>query len=317
MENPTISPPPPPPNFLVVCRHALMTIYVVIFMGCFFAIGVCLYYLSALALDSFQTSAVFSAILVTSSVLLVSSVWGCHRTKDVRSHRNQANNRIFLIVFALFLGALITFDVLTRQNYELLREIESEPLGYWDLHRGEESDLLYNFALEFDDMWEAGGCSGNNCTDPQCSGNPVNTTPLVCDDEGMQAQFQSFIDSYDGTADELRDCVDLVTSIMETETSIETFPVVTWCEARSSIIESARKSNLAMFCIVMVQSIMVFFSIPLMFVYVERWRKERPIHSNQPFLYTSMTDSRWLRSVRSDDELKRGAKKSQITADIP
>ena len=291
-----------------------MAVYVIIFVGCFFAIGVCLYYLSALALDSFQTSAVFSAILVTSSFLLVSSVWGCHRTKDVRSHRKETINKLFIVAFVLFLGALITFDVITRQNYDLLTEIESEPLGYWDLHRGPESDLLYNFALEFNDMWEAGGCKGNDCVDVNCSGNPVNTTALVCDDEGMQAQFESFIDAYDGTADDLRDCIDLVSSIMETDTSIQTFPTVTWCESRSSILESAKLSNLTMFCLLLVQSTLVFFSIPLMYMYVERWRKERPTPSANPFLYSSMSDSRWLRSIRSDDELK---KNSQITANNP
>ena len=287
-------------------RKALLSMYTFIFITCFVEIAVCLYYLSALALDSFDTSAVFAGILVTSAVLMVSSVWGCHRTKYIRSHSSKFVRRSFVLFFAVLFGIFVAWTVLTRRTYDLIAEIESEPLSYWDSNRGQEAKLLYNFALEFEDMWESGNCTGNTCAYSDCRGSPVVATPLECSDRGMLAQFNAFIGAYSDTADELRDCVNVVVRVLNTTIAATDFPVLTWCQARLPVLDSARICNGVMFWLVLFQSVCILCSIPVMWHYGRLVLRDKGGSLRDRFFYrSSLTDSKWFRSQPSDDEDRR------------
>ena len=150
-------------------------------------------------------------------------------------------------------------------------------------------------------MWDAGGCQGNDCLYSNCSGDPVLTTPLTCEDQGMDAQFRHLIKRYTGTGDDLRHCTDLVGEIM-IQADITDFPTVTWCQSRESILGSAELTNWTIFWVVIIQTVAILVSIPLMHVYVVLWKKARPLHGGNRFVYTSMSDSQWLKSLRSEDD---------------
>lgn len=292
-------------NCLVTARCCLLGLYTLLFIACFGNVGLSLYYLSALALDSFQTSAVFSGILVTGLVLLVSSVWGCHRTKDVRSHSKPFARSAFTTLFVGLFVCFVTWTIYTRRTYDLLTCTMSQPLNYWATHLGQESKLLYNFAVEFEDMWTAGECSGNDCMYPDCRGDPnVLTRPLSCHDLGMTAQFNYFIQSYDGTADELRDCINIVEDI-RSKTGDTDLPTVTWCQSRELFLQSARTSNAAMFGLTLAQSICILLSVGLMYHYMYLVRRDCPdMHKRISWwrVRPRMSDSKWLQSLRSEDE---------------
>ncbi len=179
-------------------EYILLMLFGCIFGCCFVDIGICLYYLSALALDSFQTSSIFSGILLTATVVIICSVWGCHRTKEARkllpqkSKANTISQVFFLSVYFILLVIFVILTAGTHQVFSTLSTIESEPFGYWDDdHPGKEKNMLMNFAMEFNDMWIAGACSGNQCIYPNCTGEPVALTPLACKDRSMQFQFDN------------------------------------------------------------------------------------------------------------------------------
>ena len=301
-----------PERRLRITRVLLLSLYTMIFAACFANVGLSLYYLSALALDSFQTSSAFSGILISGSALLVASVWGCHRTKDVRSHSKAVSRVAFTTTFLAFLGVYILWAVRTRQTYDLIVETIEQPLSYWAVHPGAESRLLYNFAREFEEMWLAGVCGGNECIDPACVGDPVLTTPLVCADEGMQAQFRQVISQYDGTAAQLRECISLVEAVKQEEDDKD-LPVVTWCQARVNFLTDAEKTNEAMFWVVLVQSVLIFLSIAGMYYYMTLVRAVRPEAIRRPmWIRSRLSDSKWLSSLRSDDEELDAFKKRQL-----
>lgn len=290
-------------------RTILMAIYTLLFIACFGNVGLSLYYLSALALDSFQTSAVFSGILVTGLVLLVSSVWGCHRTKDVRSHNRTSTRTAFTSLFLGLFVCFVAWAIYTRKTYDLLACTMAEPLNYWATHLGSESKLLYNFAIEFEEMWIAGECLGNDCVFDDCRGDPVITTPLNCVDHGMQSQFQYLIDSYDGTADELRECVSIVEDI-KNKTSDVGLPTVTWCQSRELFLTSASRTNAAMFGLTLAQSICILVSIFLMYYYMFLVRRDFPRIEKRLSWWRArprLSDSKWLQSMKSEDEGKHAA----------
>ena len=293
-------------------RYAMLGLYTVIFAACFVNVGLSLYYLSALALDSFQTSGAFSGILVSGSTLLVASVWGCHRTKDVRSHSRTVPRVAFTTLFVGFLALFTLWAVRTRQTYELIVETTEQPLNYWAEHHGAESELLYNFAIEFEEMWEAGICQGNDCVDTQCSGDPVSTTPVVCADEGMQAQFRQLTSKYTGTADELRNCITLVNEIKQAAGDTK-LPTVTWCQARAYFLAEAELTNEIMFWVLVGQCVFIFLSIVGMYYYMLLVRTTCPELTRQRFWIRSrLSDSRWLASsLRSDDEEVNAFKKQR------
>jgi hypothetical protein len=283
-----------------------MVIYTVLFIACFGNVGLSLYYLSALALDSFQTSAVFSGILVTGLVLLVSSVWGCHRTKDVRSHNKTSTRTAFTSLFLGLFACFIAWTVYTRRTYELLTGTMAQPLNYWATHLGAESKLLYNFAIEFEEMWSAGQCVGNNCVFDDCRGDPVMTDPLECVDDGMQSQFQYFINNYYGSADELRACVSLVEEI-KNKTGDVGLPTVTWCQSRELFLSSATRTNAAMFGLTLAQSICILISIFLMYYYMFLVKRDYPRIEKRLSWWRArprLSDSKWLQSMKSEDEGK-------------
>jgi hypothetical protein len=285
---------------LEVFRASLLGLYTILFLACFGNIGLSMYYLSALALDSFQTSAVFTGVLLTGFLLLVSSVWGCHRTKDVRSHSNTVSRISFTLLFCGLLACFITWTVSTKRAYDLIAGTASQPLDYWATHLGRESRLLYNFAVEFTEMWESGGCSGNDCVYTDCRGDvKVETTPLECDDEGMTAQFNYFTSRYSGTPTDLRNCISLVNDI-KNKTGDLAVPTVTWCESRELFLKSARNVNMAMFGITLIQSICIFLSIVTIYYYMFLVRTELPdLGSSQSGwrIRRNLTDSAWLRSL--------------------
>jgi hypothetical protein len=301
-----------------ILRSCLMTVYTLLFIACFVSIAMSLYYLSALALDSFQTSGVFAGILISSFFLLVSSVWGCSRTKAVQSHSQTVSRVSFTVMFLGLLACFVAWCVSTRQSYDLITETVSQPLDYWATHLGKESKLLYNFAVEFEEMWSAGQCEGNECVYSDCSGDPVViTTPLTCADEGMLAQFNFFITSYKGTADELRDCISIVNDI-KNKTDNPSVPTVTWCQSREMFITSARSVNASMFALTLFQSACILISICLMYYYMYIARTEFPDMNPKRHLWRfrpNLSDSRWLQSLRSEDELREVSKRRKDASD--
>jgi hypothetical protein len=287
----------------ILLRRLLLLVYTWIFVMCLIAIGVSLYYLAALALNSFGTSGVFTGILAVSTVLLVSSVWGCHRTKDVRSHRNEKKGIAFLVLLAGIWGSFLAFTVITNDNYNLMVEIQSKPLVYWDEHLGEESDMLLNFAMDFFDMWQSGWCEGNKCEVDGCADDPIALSPLRCDDEGMQAQFRSLISKYSGSQEELRICHQLLVEIMastENPDLIDDFPIITWCQSRSTMLQYAQMTIRFMFWIDILLTISLGISIPLMWLYVFLIKKLMPdLHTKA---WTPLFESRFFKSLKSEDE---------------
>jgi hypothetical protein len=260
----------------------LLIMYGLIFTCCFVDIAICLYYLSALALDSFQTSSVFTGILLTATVVIICSIWGCHRAREARrllpqrSRRNIISQIFFLSVYFVILIIFVVLTAGTHEVYAILQSIVSTPFGYWDSHPGPEQDLLMNFALEFNDMWVAGGCQGNTCLFPGCFGDPVNLTPLTCTDRSMEIQFDDWMSTYSGTADQLRTCISYVGSIME-EQGVVDFPTPTWCECRLMFIDSARLANLIMWIFLVVQCVLVGLTIPVVLIHTKYVRKSKPI----------------------------------------
>lgn len=269
-------------------EYTILVLYGLIFICCFVDIGICLYYLSALSLDSFQTSSVFSGILLAATCVIICTVWGCHRAKDARKllpQKSKTNTFSQILFLCVFFAILIIFVILTagtHQIYNTLVTIESKPFGYWDDHPGKEQDMLMNFAIEFNDMWVDGGCSGNECVYSNCTGDPVSLTPITCKDASMQIQFVDWTEAYDGSADELRTCISVVGEIME-ESGIENYPTPTWCECRMYFIDSARKANEVMFIFLIIQSVLVAVSIPLAILHTKYVRRSKPISRNDWF----------------------------------
>lgn len=263
-------------------EYALLIIYGCIFCCCFVDIAICLYYLSALSLDSFQTSSVFSGILLTATGVIICSIWGCHRTKDARkllpqrSKQNTFSQIFFLSVFFVILIIFVILTAGTHEVYSTLAEIESEPWGYWDDHPGDEQDMLMNFAIEFNDMWVDGGCSGNECSYNNCTGDPIVMTALKCIDVSMEIQFADWIGTYSGGADGLRTCIRVVDQVM-IEADIQNYPTPTWCQCRAYFIDSAREANETMFIFLIIQCALVATTIPLVLIHTKYVRKSKPV----------------------------------------
>ena len=248
-------------------RVSVLIVYTIIFLLCFVSMGIALYYLSALPLDTFETSGVFIGILCVSLVLLTHSVWGCHRAKDVKNltSKRKLARGVFFISSALLLGGFIAFTVQTQRVYNTIVSIEDKPLGYWVSHRDSpEEIMLYNFAVEFDTMWLAGGCSGNACVSADCSGDPVDLTPLTCDDRSMEVQFEDWSSHYTGTADSLRTCIAFMTERM----GIPDFPSPTWCESRLYLLDSCKNVNLLISYVTMVLCILIILATPLVLMHM-------------------------------------------------
>lgn len=247
---------------LTKVRTFVMILFGLIFFSSFVTAGISMYYLSALALDSFQTSAVFVGILTTSMVLLIHSVWGCHRSKDMRRPMIHSRGKLATILFfalsGLLLAAFISWTVSTRSTYLTIVGIQSAPFGYWDANPGKESEMLFNFASEFDAMWQAGDCSGKDCVYPDCQGDPVELTSLYCTDLSMQIQFRSWASHYTGTANLLRTCIQLVFTIMNNPE----FPTPTWCQSRTFLMNHSRDINDLMFYFTLVQCVLILLSLP-------------------------------------------------------
>jgi hypothetical protein len=173
--------------------------------------------------------------------------------------------------------------------------------------------MLYNFAIEFEDMWESGHCEGNHCLYEDCRGSPqVLTTPLECVDEGMTAQFNFWKSKYTGSADDLRSCLSIVNDIKNKTGDLDV-PTVTWCQSRDLFLESARTVNGVMFGITLGQAACILISIILMYYYmflVETEFPERKRGRACSVIRRTLTDG-WLQSLRSEDEDKDVSQKKK------
>jgi hypothetical protein len=255
-----------------------MIVYSVLFVLSFVTIVICMYYLSALALNSFETSSLFTFTLVLSSLVVIASIWGCHRAKEsrdgvpdpkymgakTRNQKHQLSLIFFFILFALFVSGNILLAVNAHQNFELLTTLANKPVDYWFSHPGPEATMLHNFALEFDQMWQAGQCSGNNCVVPDCADSPIQLTPFNCTDKSMETEFEKWSTRSPPSETELRKCVVYVNSLFGGPSSNTTFPVVTWCECRSVLINYARISNWLIFLLLVIGvAVITVFIVPL------------------------------------------------------
>ena len=292
---------------LDITRQMSLGVNTMIYLMCFLIAGLSLYYLSAIALDSFQTSSVFLGTLISALILLVISVWGCHRAKDVRSQTFAGRRRFptllfFSMTFVCF-AAFIFWTDAAWSAYAQIRDIESQPIGYWYDNPGKEERVLFNFATEFNEMWIAGGCSGNDCVTDGCPGDcfslsacpdPIELTPLVCTDDSMQHQFSNWIGQYTGTALVFQKCVALVYDIMD----IPGFPSATWCESRTYLMNTAKHANLLMFYFTLIQSIMIFVGVGVVVMYMWMVRdllKTDQLNGIDWLIYRSQFDaSRWF-----------------------
>lgn len=258
-------------------RTAQMIVYSVLFVLAFLTIVVCLYYLSALALNSFETSSLFTFTLVLCTLVVIASIWGCHRAKEsrdvqdpqylgaqTRAKKHRLSSIFFFILFALFVSGNILLAVNAHKNFELLTTLENKPVDYWFSHPGPEATMLHNFALEFNEMWQAGQCSGNNCVVPDCADSPIQLTPFNCTDKSMETEFEKWSTRSPPSETELRECVVYVNSLFGGPSSNTTFPVVTWCECRSVLINYARISNWLIFLLLVIGgAVITVFIIPL------------------------------------------------------
>ncbi len=151
-----------------------------------------------------------------------------------------------------------------------------------------------------------------------CCGDPVVlTTPLSCEDEGMLAQFNFFITSYEGSADELRSCISIVNDI-KNKTNNPSVPTVTWCESRDMFLSSAQSVNASMFALTLSQSACILISIGLMYYYMYVAITEFPDMNPKRHLWRfrpNLSDSRWLQSLRSEDELREVSKRRKDASD--
>ena len=293
---------PGPASPVPILRTILLTIFTLIFVACFGDLGISLYYLSALSLNSLQTAGVFTGIIVTSGVLLVTTVWGCYRAKDVRSQSHLRSKLSFNVLYISLLAIFIAWAFFTRSSALILSGVLAEPLTYWSEHPGPEANLLVNFGLEFQDMWESGECQGNDCLYSDCRGDPVATTPLICADLGMTAEFGQWITKYKGTADDLRSCDFFLDSLMNA-TGVVGFPKVTWCQSRFLFLQSARGVNEFMFWFLLCQILLIGFSIPLAWLHSKLVQNAlRNKTGSKYFLRASTEDNRWLQSLKSEDE---------------
>jgi hypothetical protein len=255
-------------------RTAQMTVFSILSILSFFIIIVCMYYLSGLALNSFETSSIFTISLVVCTLVVISSIWGCHRAKEVREadnpliarHKNTGRAKLslifFFIIFTTFIIGYIVLAISAHQNFEVLETLTSKPVDYWSTHPGPEATMLHNFALEFNQMWEAGGCSGNDCVVPDCADSPIALTPLNCTDKSMQTEFEKWSTRSPPTEMELRKCVVYINSLFGGNAT--TFPIVTWCECRYVLTNNAKVSNRLIFILLLIGAmVMAIFVIPL------------------------------------------------------
>jgi hypothetical protein len=265
-----------------------MIVYSILSILSFFIIIVCLYYLSGLALNSFETSSVFTISLVVCTLVVISSIWGCHRAKEIRDadnpfvarHKNTGKAKLslifFLIIFSTFIIGNIVLSIAAHENFEVLETLTSKPVDYWASHPGPEATMLHNFALEFNQMWEAGGCSGNECVVPECADSPITLTPLHCTDKSMETEFEKWSTRSPPTEMELRKCVVYINSLFgDTKT---TFPIVTWCECRFVLTNNAKVSNRLISILLVIGAVVItVFVLPLVTIqriYLYRVDKE-------------------------------------------
>ncbi len=124
--------------------------------------------------------------------------------------------------------------------------------------------MLHNFALEFNQMWEAGGCSGNDCVVPNCADSPIEVTPFNCTDKSMEIEFEKWSTRSPPSETELRDCVVYINSLFGGPSSNTTFPVVTWCECRFVLTSYAKISNWLIFLLLVIGAVIItVFVVPL------------------------------------------------------
>lgn len=261
---------------LRLTRTIQMTVFSVLSILAFFTIAVCMYYLSALALNSFETSNVFTFGLVLSTLVVIASIWGCHRAKETRDpdnllvgHQKSVRKHrlsliFFFILFSLFVACNIILAISAYQNFEILKTLGDKPVDYWFSNPGPEATMLHNFALEFNQMWEAGGCSGNDCVIPNCADSPISVTPFNCTDKSMETEFEKWSTRSPPSETELRDCVEYINSLFGGPSADTTFPVVTWCECRFVLMSYAKTSNWLIFLLLVIGACLItLFVVPL------------------------------------------------------
>ena len=261
-----------------------MIMFSVLFVLSFFIIVVCMYYLSALALDSFETSNVFTFSLILSSMVIIASIWGCHRAKESRdtgelpsvSQLTRTVGRrpktlsliFFIILYVLFVCGDILLAITAYRNYVTLTTLSGKPVDYWFNHPGPEATMLHNFALEFDQMWDAGGCSGNNCVVPDCADSPILLTPMNCTDKSMETEFVKWSTRSPPSEDELRDCVVYINTLFGGPSANTTFPIVTWCQCRFVLTTYAQVSNFLIFILLIIgAAVIALFVAPLVTIH--------------------------------------------------
>jgi len=200
-----------------------------------------------------------------------------------------------------------------KDNYHILDELEAEPFAYWDQHPGPEQTMLHNFAVEFYQMWLAGECSGNTCLHAGCLSDStpfdisdksvartnitIPLTPLVCADKSMETQFTNWVSRYSQSQAELVACIAYMTALFnqtDHQGDETDFPIVSWCQCRYMLVDSAKVSTGIMSGILAAEAILVLVGIfPLVFIFrsLVQTRRKRMLHAgNDWFIYRSQLD---------------------------
>ena len=110
-------------------------------------------------------------------------------------------------------------------------------------------------------MWQAGNCSGNECAFADCRGDPkVELTPIQCIDRSIEEEFKSWINTYSGTPDQLRECIFAITGGVhaDSQSSDGTSSFApSWCQSRGMFLDFAKTINEAIVAMLIVESVLI------------------------------------------------------------